>query len=444
MAHTRFIRKSVITTFIILTLSFLLASCGEEHRHEWGEWEPYIESTCYVAGQERSVCSCGAAQYRRIELAHEFELQSADLAEKKETEVCVKCGTKEERDLTYGTVKIPIVTAETESTITLVCDGGEFSASFVKASEDSYKLTLKDGAAQVAKDAGAFSEYYLTPGYLKDRTSYGAIAEDLYGQVASTGNYQDPLSSAPNFGAGEGIPVAFYNGDKFSGIYTLSPAKDAFFSDSAAAMISNAATAQTELRAAVGASADEAGFKVIWKSDSLGDDALYQSFNDLISFIGENDWDDFRDGVSAHVAVDRAIDEMLFTCAIGATDSVSANILWLTYDGTTWIPVPCKLDGAFADAAIEPDHGCNLLWEKLNLYFGDEIGARWRDLRFGALSLDSIEQTVRAHFKLPSELTSLDGKTASDASAGEEATVASVMAAVNANLSRLDAYYGLQ
>ena len=43
-----------IITFLSAALSF--SSCGKPHKHEWGEWEPYIESTCYVAGQERSLC----------------------------------------------------------------------------------------------------------------------------------------------------------------------------------------------------------------------------------------------------------------------------------------------------------------------------------------------------------------------------------------------------
>ena len=450
MTSVRSLRSLTLSLFIILTLSLslLLASCGEEHKHEWGEWEPYIESTCYVAGQERSLCSCGAAKYRRVALSHEFELAGTDISGRTMTMVCAKCGAEEERELTAEGAHITLVTVG-DGTLTVERGSETFTAPYENYQTDSYKFTLNEGAASLADGAGEYSKYVLAPGYLGETSSYGAASEDLYGNVVLSRNRTDPLSSAVNGGAGAGYPVAAYKGEEYLGICTLSPVIEGTLlgmtAGDQAALLAEQYSEQTALRAAIETSAEESGFRVLCTAEGFGNEAAVQSFNDMITFIGENDWNAFRDGLAAHVDIDRAIDEMLFTCATGAADCVSANILWITYDGTTWIPAPYKLDDSLVNAAIEPDHDCNLLWEKLNLYFNEEIVARWRDLRFGPLSLDSVEQTVRAHFgRVPEEALRLDEDLASKVAESIEPAVAAVMENVNANLARLDVYFGLQ
>ncbi len=451
MSLTSRTKKYAFSLLIIITafLSLLLTSCGEEHRHEWGEWEPYIESTCYVAGQERSLCSCGAAKYRRVDLAHEFELDTISISEKTMKTVCTKCGAEEEHELTSEVAHIPLVTIEGD-TLTVSRNGADFTAAVENYGADSFRFTLNEGKASLADGAAEYSEYVLTPGYLDSVTSNKAIADDLYGNVVRSRALTDALSSAVNGGVGAGYPVAAYKDGMYKGIYTLYPAEDAALlgmSDGAqTALLASGVTDQTALRAVIETTAEESGFKVVYASESLGNDATVQSFNNMIDFISQNDWDDFRDGIGAYVSVDRAIDGMLFTCAAGAADCVSANILWVTYDGTTWIPVPYKLDGAFGGAVlIEPEHDCNLLWEKLWMYFDPEIRARWRDLRFSVLSLDSIKQTVYDHFdRIPEELSVRDEKLSKKVAECREAVAAAVMENVNATLAQHDVYYGLQ
>ena len=437
-----------IITFLSAALSF--SSCGKPHKHEWGKWEPYIESTCYVAGQERSLCSCGAAKYRRVELAHEFELGSVDLSEKTMTMVCPKCGTEEVRELTSDVAHIALITIDDAEGTSLTVERADatFTASFESLGGGAYSFRLNDGASSLADGAGEFSDYTLTPGYLGQRGSYGAIAAELYGNVVRSRNYTDPLSAALNGGAGAGYPAALYTGGKFDGICTLTPtdASSGATPGAQASMLALSATEQTELRNVIDA-VDGSGFKILHTADGFGDEAAVQSFNEMISFVSSNDWGDFRDGLAARVDFDRAADEMFFACVAGDAGCVAANILWTTYDGTVWIPVPYKLDNSFENGAspVEPDHDCNLLWEKLNLYLAEELNARWRDLRYGPLALDSIEGAVRGHFaRIPQELLALDEKLASEVSECREKTVAAVMETVNSNLARLDVFYVLQ
>lgn len=448
MTSIRSHRIIAFLLFISLSLSAVLSfsSCGKQHKHEWGEWEPYIESTCYIAGQERSLCTCGAAKYRRVALAHEFELESVDLSEKTMTMVCPKCSTEEVRELTSDVAHIALITIDDAESGLLTVERGEntFTASFTDLGGGAYSLSLNDGASSLADGAGEFSDYMLTPGYLGQPGSYGAIAAELYGNVVRSRNYTDLVSTAVNGGAGAGYPAALYIAGKFGGICTLTPTDAS--SGAQASILALAATEQTELRNVID-TVDGSGFKIVYTADGFGDEAALQSFNEMISFVSQNDWDDFRDGLAAHVNFDRAADEMLFACVAGDAGCVAANILWTTYDGTVWIPVPYKLDNSFENGAspVEPDHDCNLLWEKLNLYMAEDLNARWRDLRYGPLALDSIEGTVRAHFdRIPQELLALDEKLASEVSECREKIVAAVMETVNSNLARLDVFYVLQ
>ena len=450
MASTGRTKKFAFSLLIVITIvfAFLFASCGKEHHHEWGEWEPYIESTCYVAGQERALCSCGAAKYRRVELAHEFVSGKIDISEKTMAMVCSKCGAEEEHELTSEAARIPLVTID-GGTLSISWGGNSYTAVSESYGADSLKFTLDGGAASLSDGAGAYSVYVLSPGYLALEGSRGAIAEDLYGKVVRSRNLADAVSSSVNGGAGAGYPAAVYNGKEYRGIYTLSPVKGAAtlgMAEGGAAFLAAGTTEQTELRAVIATTAEESGFRVLYASDGLGNDAVVQSFNNMIAFITENDWGDFADGIGPLLNVDRAIDGMLFTCAAGDAGCVCANILWATYDGTTWVPVPYQLDGAFAKGTvIEPDHGCNLLWEKLWMYFDPETRARWRDLRFGVLSLDSIKQTAADHFdRIPAELLERDEKLAAKVAESKEAAVAAVMESVNGILAQLDVYYGLQ
>ena len=91
------IKKSIALSLIAVTFisALFLPSCGDAHTHEWSEWEVYIEPSCFVAGQEKSECSCGKVKYREIPTSHKYELKEMRIEDRRAVYECSLCGNDE-------------------------------------------------------------------------------------------------------------------------------------------------------------------------------------------------------------------------------------------------------------------------------------------------------------------------------------------------------------
>lgn len=98
---------------------------GDEHTHQFGQWEVVKAATCAEKGEEKRSCTCGEAETRAIEkTAHSFgqwtTTKNATCTEKGEEKRTCVCGASESRntvalDHDYGqwTITVePLVTAE--------------------------------------------------------------------------------------------------------------------------------------------------------------------------------------------------------------------------------------------------------------------------------------------------------------------------------------------
>ena len=66
-----------ILSFLLLAIVFVFsfASCGEEHVHDFDNWETVKEASCTEKGVKTRYCSCGEEQTLSIEkAAHVFKL----------------------------------------------------------------------------------------------------------------------------------------------------------------------------------------------------------------------------------------------------------------------------------------------------------------------------------------------------------------------------------
>ena len=419
---------SMLFLLIFVASALFLTSCGEDHVHEWGEWETYIESTCYIAGQERSLCSCGKAKYRQLPLDHDFEFKEFDLVNKLSISECTKCGQTLEEDLTSADIGMPVLsltgTAETlkveEANVTDAIYDNEGAAWEYTATltarryvtnsvypKKDYELTLSD--AVVLNDGWKEgSEYVLYANYADYSKIRSAAALDLYGQAVKAGR-TDSMTSLPNGGAQDGFPILLYYNGKLEGIYTLSTPLDAESlgmegAANQAIIVATEFTDQTVLKAPVEGSFEEAGFDVAY-STFEGDGAL-ASFNAMSAFVRDNDGEQFRTGISQYVDVERAIDHMLIMYVAGSRENVSRNIAWVTLDGVIWTPLPYEFGPSFGlsldgteyvpAGTLITGYYYNVLWEKLGLYFADEIHARWAALRGGVLSLANVGEVFES------------------------------------------------
>ena len=458
-------KRHIIVAIIISVLTALSAllftSCGKNvHEHEWGKWEPFLEEKCYVAGQERSVCSiCGAAKYREIAAHHTFDEGEINIARGVKVFTCSVCGDKKTVDLESGDVGIAILRLgfavqlggnfKTDVTFS----NGEYSyiaraevaVTGAEGNKPTFTLSMFDESGGERSEVffpgwSESSSYFLDPCRGDATFARGAVSHILFAQITGS----DDRYAAP---------VALYDDAGFVGVYTASPeaASPRLDKNFAAAFTAVKDTETTRLRA-IPESLVDAGFELRYNADS-DNLAIADSFRRMISFSKDSYGFQFAAGAAEHVDVARTVDYMIFSLISGAVDSTSAGITWATLDGAVWAPIPTSLRGTWGiDGAgrpaplvpLTPDGAYNALWEKTIVNLRQNVYDRWAELREGALSLHAIEDAFAAYAsRIPDNVRAAD---AEKWGYGNDlnGALSSVSIFADASIGALDSYFGLQ
>ena len=157
------------------------------------------------------------------------------------------------------------------------------------------------------------------------------------------------------------------------------------------------------------------------------------SFNALIDFLNETDDETFRARLGEHLDVEAAIDYLVFMYAAGLNHSYAKDLVMVSYDGGPWIASVYDMedafglstDGSWADEPSEylpelEDGEWNsgtgsVLWDRLLRNFLPEIAARYRALRQGPLSEETMcAMIVDFRAGIPEEWFALDLETYPD------------------------------
>ncbi len=107
----------------------------------------------------------------------------------------------------------------------------------------------------------------------------------------------------------------------------------------------------------------------------------------------------------------------------------------LSLDGTEYVPAGTLITGYYY----------NVLWEKLGLYFADEIRARWAALRGGVLSLANVGEVFESYDSMICD-GARDAEFAvwSKIPMKDEDYMVQIGKFTNDNFYQLDVLYGLQ
>ena len=223
------------------------------------------------------------------------------------------------------------------------------------------------------------------------------------------------LTASPNNGAINGEPVVIYLNGSYIGLYTMNiPKEDFTFGMDAENPLhccaygqynnNGASTSDTHVLSNEFRYASEIGWECEvpgeWTTDTRA--GLIQ----LINFVMSSTDAQFKENLDTYLDVESALDYYLFCYFIGASDSLAQNMILLTYDGgSKWYCSAYDLDSTFglywngssfysSTMACPEDYQDtnNLLWERIEANFGNELYARYRKLRSSVLSLDYINR----------------------------------------------------
>ena len=360
---------------------------------------------------------------------------------------CSKCNETETKSFGYDEIEIPLVSVtgdlsafvsesgEADSEVKIPVTFSYRSAALTLECAATFKLQGKSSRTEPKKNFsvnllesetgekkkvafkdewGAGNKYVLKANYSEPSAVRNVALSALYGQMAHGRNLADHYTYLVNCGAVDGYPVLLYVNGQYQGLYNWVIRKDKWLfgmGDDAAGEAVLEGSDVDALRSAEGVvmlpdgMRSDKSWEEEYVNENYGEKGWAEaSFNRMLFAIRDADGSVLRESIAEYVEVERTIDVMLFNCVFGATDSISGNQVWCTFDGKKWAPVPYDLDrtlGRDGNCLTEGDESIsetieqNVLYEKIVTAYFDEISERYRALRESLFTVDYVMSVVR-------------------------------------------------
>ena len=260
-------------------------------------------------------------------------------------------------------------------------------------------------------------KYILKANYHDLSLSRNLTCAEIWGEMAACREgIPERLKKTSNYGAVCGFPVTVYHDGEFLGLYTMNLHKDddlygLRYGSEEAIMICNRAGTQAGLFRAEATFETTDWEKGDWEVEYSGTDDdswVKDSFNELIRFVMTADDEQFKEGLSAYMDVNSAIDYLIFLYAMGLTESADKDLTMIRYADAPWIVTVYDMEDAFglSDHGSEvlgpeeflPKKGADgwttntgsLLWDRIMNVYTEEIVNRYKELRRSVLTEENI------------------------------------------------------
>ena len=212
------------------------------------------------------------------------------------------------------------------------------------------------------------------------------------------------LRTSPNQGAVDGFPIKVYANGVYQGRYTLNIPKDAWMAnmdddlDNHCILCGEGYVSGCFRQASVSQWTDEV-------HDTMPT-AIRTRWIEIINFVMNSTDADFKANLGNYFDVDSLLDYYLFGLASCGLDAFGKNQLYMTYDGQKWFASMYDMDSTWGlywngGKLVPASYGRNeyedyvhtdgnLLYNRLEALFHEELQARWAELRSDALSIENI------------------------------------------------------
>ena len=271
------------------------------------------------------------------------------------------------------------------------------------------------------------------------------IAYDMIKSRSDFDSLPTELQQAPRCGVIDGFPVKVYINGELIGLYTWNIPKDKWCSNMDENNVNHAflmaeknnngsstdpLVLACEFRSNATIFADTSTDQYPaydWVVEGPGDDVsadIRTSFNNLINCVKDTDDATFKTTISNYLDLTSAFDYYCFAYLVCHYDGLGKNLGMATYDGTKWFCTLYDMDsiyGAKIDGSgyLETNIKCpeqyqetnSLLWQRIEECFGEELYARYLELRQGALSLGNIFTHVEEIYDVISDRVYTEDRT---------------------------------
>ena len=258
------------------------------------------------------------------------------------------------------------------------------------------------------KGWGDYHKFVLKANWIDYSHARNVVSARIWSElIQSRSNYDElpqEFHETPNCGAIDGFPIYVYCNELYWGRYTWNLAKDEFLVNMDKNNTNHALLASENYISGCFrglANIDETDW-----TDEIHDtvpENIKTSFNNAIRFVMESSNDDFVANIENYFDSQSLIDYYIFSYVICHLDGLGKNQLMYTYDGTRWTAGAYDMDSTFGlywDGRSFVSHQykmqseyetgvngtSNLLYERLENLFKEEIKERYNELRYSVLT----------------------------------------------------------
>lgn len=274
-----------------------------------------------------------------------------------------------------------------------------------EALENKLKLDFKGWGEQY--------KFVLKANYIDLSHARNVVSAKLWGKcVAARSNFDELpqlLKEAPNLGAIDGFFCRVFHEGIYQGRYTFNIPKDPWMTNMDEDNEQHCLLCAEDYNSScfrAPAVIDETDW-----TDEIHDtvpESIKTRWNEVISFVMNSSDEDFKNNLSSYFDIESLIDYYCFQYLICGLDSMGKNQIYITYDGNLWLATAYDMDstwGLYWDGQHEVStafrmqedfetmaaHGTsNLLYDRLEKLFVQEIYDRYQVLRNGPMSITNV------------------------------------------------------
>ena len=318
------------------------------------------------------------------------------------------------KDYTKLKMKYVSKTLEFECYVNIKCQG---TSSMAYPKKNFSIRTYEDEALEnkLKLDFKGWGEQYkfvLKANYIDVSHARNVVSAKLWGKcVTSRSNFDElpqELREAPNLGAIDGFFVKVYHEGVYQGRYTFNIPKDPW--------MTNMDEDKEEHCLLCSENYVSGCFRapaVIDETDWTDEihktvpQSILTRWNEVIDFVRFSSDEDFKNNITNYFDLESIIDYYCFNYMICGLDALGKNQIYITYDGMKWFATAYDMDstwGSYWDGSREVSSAyrmqedyetgvngtSNLLYDRLEEHFKQEIYDRYQVLRNGPMSLSSV------------------------------------------------------
>lgn len=292
------------------------------------------------------------------------------------------------------------------------------TTSNMKYPKKNYTISLFEDSGRTTKlkkdfrGWGEQSKFCLKANWIDLSHSRNIVSARLWGDVVqSRSDYNELpelLRNSPNNGAIDGFFIKVYYSGVYQGRYTWNIPKDKWMTNMDDSLDNHCILCRENYDGGCFRSAP-----IIdgpdW-SDEIHDvvpDSIKTKWTEVVNFVITNTDDEFKANIRNYFDLQSLIDYHVFALYDYGLDSYGKNQIYMTYDGAKWIASMYDLDSTWGlywngEAIVSHDYERtkfedlvngrqgNLLYERLEQNFYEELQNRWEELKNDALSLPNV------------------------------------------------------